>query len=460
MDLDRQIGREIDTINRVLHNHGIDAGTLPDWTVIAGGSFVVYALRLGQRQRLNTIADRLPELSEALSALRGAPCPVRLRLMPAALEVGHPAPYPLSWQRADLAGLRPGQMLAGRSYSAAGSQQEVIDLTRSPHILLAGITQSGKSTLEKMLALSLACATPPGDLDLYVIDLKNEDMVPLRRLPHIAGLAVDRAAAAALVRRLHELKDRRVAGGRDNWRRAVLVIDELAELAAVPGILDLLGSVVSVGASKRINVVAATQKPLAGVVGSIAKAQFTTRLAGSVADATEAATATGRRDSGAHLLPGRGAFLRVEGPDLIRLQSYLLDDEGVEHLIGQARAAVGLPACTPAMHRAHPAPAPTRAAYQPPAPAAAPAATIPPALAAVFAVRFDGAGGLRRPGMAEALRVLYGDAAPTAGRNYQNACAEVLHLLGEWRGQSGAAPAAIAPLATIHKLPGRAAGAG
>lgn len=484
-DLDRQLGQEIAAINRLLAEHRIDAGTAPAYTVVAGGSFVVYGLRLGRGQRLAAIADRLPELGEVLSNIRRAACPVRLRLMPAALEVAHPAPYALPWQRADLAELRPGDMLAGRSYSAAGSRQEIVNLAASPHYMISGATQSGKSTLAQMLVLSLACATSPADLDLRLVDLKNEDLIPLARLPHLSGLAVDRASALAMIAELHDLKDQRVAGGRrDDWRRVVLVIDELAELAPVPGALDLLGSIVSVGASKRINVIAATQKPIAGVVGSIAKAQFTTRLVGRVTDAGEAVTASGRRDTGAELLPGRGAFLRVDGPDLVRFQSYKLDDSGIAELVKRARVGAGLPGWLPAARPAVvavPSVAPALQGLADSAPSVAPAdvpsvpaapsvPVVPPALAAVFALRYDGAGGLRRPGVSEALRVLYGDAAPASGRAYQAACNEVQRLLDAWRAGStagaavapaGGVPGAVAAvpaaaLATIHKWPAAA----
>lgn len=435
MTIDQVLVKEIKAINRLLGDHGVDAGTAADadGTFVAGGAFVSYGLLLGRGVRIETIHKLTAELSEVLSRGRGVPCPVRLRFMPLALEVPHPAPAPLHWKRAKLGNLAVGSMLAGKSYSASGAADVVIGLDTSPHVLVAGITGSGKSVLANMLVLSLALTTAPDDLDIWVIDLKNEDLQELADLPHVSAVASDRQSAAVLVRKLHALKDQRVAGGRDgDYRRTLLVIDELAELAGVPGVLDLLGSIVSVGRTKKINVIACTQKPTAAVVGSIAKANFTTRLCGRVADATEASTATGRRDTGAERLPGKGAFLRVEGADLERFQAYYLDAAGVAYLVGWCRERWGGKQRGPARHEDRPSVL-LPVAMQATAPVVRPpAASVPAALAAVFA-EYDDGDDLRRGGMAAALRALYGAEAPTVGRAYQDARNQVAAALAVWR---------------------------
>jgi hypothetical protein len=92
----------------------------------------------------------------------------------------------------------------------------------------------------------------------------------------------------------------------------------------------------AVARSKRINAIFATQKPTVDVVGRLGKANLTTRLVGRVTTSDEATTAAGRGETGAHLLPGRGAFLRIEGADVTRLQAYWLDDAGTEALVDAA----------------------------------------------------------------------------------------------------------------------------
>ena len=180
MDIRTHARAEIDAINRTLANHGVDAGAAPAWTTIAGDSYIIYELKLGAQTTVATVEKRLPELAEAISALRRQRTPVRLRTMPLALEVAHPAPAPLRWQTAGVASLPPHAMLAGRSYNGR-SQDETVHFSQAPHVLVAGLTGSGKSTLMLMLLLSLAINTPPDELEIHLIDLKNEDLVPLQR---------------------------------------------------------------------------------------------------------------------------------------------------------------------------------------------------------------------------------------------------------------------------------------
>jgi DNA segregation ATPase FtsK/SpoIIIE-like protein len=120
------------------------------------------------------------------------------------------------------------------------------------------------------------------------------------------------------VRAAHAELERRVLAGVGEWPRLVVVIDELAQVSADS--LDLLSAVLAVGRSKRVHVIAATQHPTVRLIGD--KANYAIRLVGQVADATTAALATGRKGSGAELLPGAGAFLYVEGARLDRLQAF------------------------------------------------------------------------------------------------------------------------------------------
>jgi DNA segregation ATPase FtsK/SpoIIIE-like protein len=110
----------------------------------------------------------------------------------------------------------------------------------------------------------------------------------------------------------------------------VLVIDELAQVD--PDALEILGRhIVPVGRSKRVHVVAATQHPTVKLIGD--KSNYPVRLVGQVVDGATAAIATGRRSSGAEVLPGAGAFLYVDGPQLDRLQAYNLTTDSAVHLI-------------------------------------------------------------------------------------------------------------------------------
>lgn len=329
MNIDQQLHAEIEIINRTLASFGVDAGTRPNWTTIAGASFVAYGLRTGAAQRISDIARLLPELSERISASRHAATPVRLREMPIALEVAHPAPQPLAWRLSTLR-IGAGRVVAGRNYSATPAQDCVIDLDARPHLLVAGTTGSGKSTILRMLLASLAFNAAPDDLRLVLIDRKNEDLVPFARLPHVEFAAWTADDARAAIHRVYAEIRRRTDDGRSDRTRLVLVVDELAQVDA--DALDILARhIVPVGRSKRVHVIAATQHPTVKLIGD--KSNYPARLVGQVVDGATAAIATGRRSTGAELLPGAGAFLFVDGPNLERIQAYNLTPDAATSLI-------------------------------------------------------------------------------------------------------------------------------
>lgn len=315
---------EIGLINRFFKDYRLNASISERSSHVAGKSYIVLTVILGAGARISAIEARLGELAEMLSAYRGAPTPVRMRRMPLALELPHPAPEPPIPPA--VAPVQPHAMLCGQTYDFGGSMaDEIVDLSLTPHTLLAGTTGSGKSVLLTTMLWSLVSTTSPADLRLVLIDLKNEDLVPFADLPHTESFAASLRDAADAIESLHRLKEHRVRT-RQRGQRIVLVIDELAELARMNDTMRLLASILAIGRSKSINVIAATQKPLGAIVGSVAKANFTTRLIGRVMSVDDARVAAGVSGIGAEYLPGKGAFLRVEGMDTRRFQSYWIQD--------------------------------------------------------------------------------------------------------------------------------------
>ena len=314
---------EISLINRFMRDYRLNAAVSERTSHVAGKAYIVLGITLGAGARIGLIESRLRELAEVLSAYRGAPTPVRLRQMPLALEIPHPAPEPVTPGRVELP---PHTMLCGQTYDFAGSvSHEIVALGSTPHALIAGTTGSGKSVLLACMLWSLCMNTSPEDIGLVLVDLKNEDLLPFGALPHVVRFVTSLPDAEDAIDWMHREKEARVqvAGRR---KRIVLVIDELAELARLKVPMRQLASILAIGRSKAINVIAATQKPLGAVVGSVAKANFTTRLVGRVMSPDDARVAAGVSGTGAECLPGRGSFLRVEGMELRRFQSYWLPD--------------------------------------------------------------------------------------------------------------------------------------
>jgi energy-coupling factor transporter ATP-binding protein EcfA2 len=259
------------------------------------------------------------------------------------LEVAHPFPAPLDSSKARTQ-LAADTMLTGRNYSGGAPVDDVLSFADTPHALIAGTTGSGKSTLLRMMVSTLAINTSPDALRLYLVDLKNTDLKPFRSLPHTELFAGEDADALRAIRIVHREVKRRKDAEDIDAPRIVLVIDELAEVGD-RDTLDLLSSILRIGRSFRVNVVAATQLPTKATCGE--KNNYTVRFVGAVTDAQTAALAAGRGDSGAHLLPGKGAFLRVEGTTLARLQAYHLDMAGTADMVQQAVQRWGRRATVP-----------------------------------------------------------------------------------------------------------------
>ena len=326
---------EVAAINKTFAGRNLDAGTKPAWAGVAGRSYIAYGLRLGGAVLPQDVEKLVPKLTEALSALRQKKTDVRLRYAPLALEVPHPFPAPLDWQRANTA-LGPDTMLTGRNYSGGAPRDDTLSFDDTAHMLAVGMTGSGKSTLLRMMLSSLALNTDPAMLRVFVVDPKAEDFLPFRCLPHCEMFAGRQEITQAIARVRGILADRQDIEGRFSGPRVVLFLDELSQVQE-PNAIRQLNDLMAVGRSKKINVILATQYPTKDVVGKVDLSNVGVRFVGQVATPKEAYIAAGRGDSGAHLLPGNGAFLRVAGArDVTRLQAYWLDDAGTAQMVDAA----------------------------------------------------------------------------------------------------------------------------
>jgi S-DNA-T family DNA segregation ATPase FtsK/SpoIIIE len=203
-------------------------------------------------------------------------------------------------------------MLAGRNYSGGAPVDDVLNLDELAHVLAVGMTGSGKSTLLRMMIGSLALNTSPDALRLFIVDPKAEDFLPFKRLPHCEMFAGRREIAQAIAQVRATLAERQDIEGRFNGPRVVLFLDELSQVKD-PNAIRQLNDLMAVGRSKKINVILATQYPTKDVIGKVDLSNVGVRFVGQVATNKEAYVASGRGETFAHLLPGKGAFLRVEG---------------------------------------------------------------------------------------------------------------------------------------------------
>lgn len=258
---------------------------------------------------------------------------VRVTDQPMALEVSRIDVRTLEFDIEQYEG-EPHTAFAGIGYANGRAINVVWDLEDpdTPHLMIAGRTGSGKSVLLTCIVGTLAHATPVEELDLYLIDGKNEDLVPFAALPHARSfthLADDNMRVIEHVASIVEERNEN-----DDRKRIVLVIDELAEViksnnqADIDHLIACLSTIAQKGRSKNVTLIGCTQRPTAAVVGSDVKASMPLKYIGSVGSPEDAKLVSGIKGTGAEKLPGRGSFLAVKSTGISRFQSPFIDDAG------------------------------------------------------------------------------------------------------------------------------------
>jgi S-DNA-T family DNA segregation ATPase FtsK/SpoIIIE len=359
--LEALLARECDILESSLIEFGVVAGVRS--ISVAGTAYVAYELKLGRRQLLSGIEGVLEDVSVRLAQHRRSTVRLRLRTQPSpAIEAPHPQPKPLSWKAITLGG-PPSTTAVGVSYSSGRPEPVQVNLADTPHVLVAGTTGSGKSTALRAILCGLAWRTPPDDLQVRLVDLKNEALVPFENLPHCAGVGFTARSAAEEIARVADILRRRIAGADSIAQRVVLVIDELAQLDETSK--ARLGEILALGRSKRVNVIAATQHPTKQLVGD--KSNYPLRLVGRVGDAQASALCCGRPGAGAEQLPGKGAFLSVNS-DIERFQVAEYTEETAAGVVGVLRnrwPKTGGTGSEPVLEQISPAPAAENAVLAP-----------------------------------------------------------------------------------------------
>ena len=233
---------------------------------------------------------------------------------------------------------------------------QVIDLTRTPHLLIAGATGSGKSVCVNSLIGSILYSRAPGDVKMIMVDPKIVELKLYNDIPHLLTPVITepKRALQALQWCLCEMerryslldsqgvrdmgsynrrvRDRRLATERLPY--IVVVVDEFADLMATSG-KELEGIVARLAAMSRavgIHLVLATQRPSVDVITGLIKANFPSRIAFMVAGKTDSRIIIDAM--GAEKLLGRGDMLFTSAWDPFpsRMQGAFLAEEEVERM--------------------------------------------------------------------------------------------------------------------------------
>ena len=231
---------------------------------------------------------------------------------------------------------------------------EVIDLSKTPHLLVAGTTGSGKSVFINTLLTSLLYKFSPEDLRLILIDPKMLELSVYNDIAHLLTPVVTepKKAIIALKWVCKEMERRYSLMNEENTRSLegfnqksneklpyiIVFIDEMADLMMTAGkeVEHYVQRLAQMARACGIHLVMATQRPSVDIITGSIKANFPSRISFQVASKYDSRTVLG--EIGAEQLLGNGDMLMSKnGGNLIRYQSAFISDNEVNKLIKEIK---------------------------------------------------------------------------------------------------------------------------
>ncbi|MFZ3171906.1 MAG: DNA translocase FtsK [Carboxydocellales bacterium] len=236
-----------------------------------------------------------------------------------------------------------------------GGEPVVANLSRMPHLLIAGSTGSGKSVCMNSLIISLLYKVKPDEVKFLMIDPKMVELSTYNGIPHlIAPVITDpKKATAALrwvvtemenrynlftqtgVKNLESYNEQHKAVKAETLPLVVVLIDELADLMMVAyrDVEEAICRLAQMARAAGIHLVIATQRPSVDVITGVIKANIPSRISFAVSSQVDSRTILDV--AGAEKLLGRGDMLfnPIGAPKPMRVQGSLVTDTEVEKVV-------------------------------------------------------------------------------------------------------------------------------
>jgi S-DNA-T family DNA segregation ATPase FtsK/SpoIIIE len=332
-------------------------------TVTQFGVEPLYLERAGQKRkvrvsRIVSLADDLA-LALAVPAVRiEAPVPGRPYV---GIEVPNPEKTMVSIRGVlESKAMQQGGKLALPLGRNTAGEPMVMDLTRAPHLLIAGATGAGKSVCINAIVCGLLMQHGPASLRFVMVDPKMVELPGYNGIPHLLGKVITEVdqVMGALTWLLLQMDDRyrlfqqhgvrnldgynalarkvkKGSGALPPLPYLVLIIDELADLmmTAAEDVERQICRLAQMARATGIHLILATQRPSIDVVTGLIKANFPSRIAFAVTSQVDSRVILDT--PGAERLLGRGDML-VMRPDLaklLRVQGCFVADEEIARVV-------------------------------------------------------------------------------------------------------------------------------
>ncbi|MDP2167036.1 MAG: DNA translocase FtsK 4TM domain-containing protein [Thermodesulfovibrionales bacterium] len=231
------------------------------------------------------------------------------------------------------------------------------DLTRMPHLLVAGSTGAGKSVALNAMVVSILYKASPDEVKMLLIDPKLLELSAYEGIPHLISPVITspKEASGALRKIVFEMDRRyrllaeRGARNIDGFNASVLpeeripyivvVIDELADLmfTSASEVEDSIARLAQMARASGIHLVLATQRPSVDVITGVIKANFPARISFQVTSKIDSRTILDAQ--GAEQLIGKGDMLfMLPGSRTIRVHGALVTELEISAITGFVKA--------------------------------------------------------------------------------------------------------------------------
>ncbi len=351
-----EIAEKIATLERTFDDFGIKANVVE---IASGPSVTRYEIQLAPGTKVSKIVKLADDLAYALAAIDvrvEAPIPGKSAI---GVEVPNGSPVmvtlreciddPDFWNA-------PSKLTFCLGKDVSGVHRYA-DLTKMPHLLVAGSTNSGKSVCLNVIIASLLYRASPREVQFLMIDPKRVELSLWDGIPHLMHPVVkDVKMAAGIFRAAIKEMDRRydlfASLGTKNLEGynqkvmedeklsfLVIVVDELADLMMQMGaeVEQSICRLAQLARATGIHLVIATQRPSVDVITGLIKANISSRISFAVSSQIDSRTVLDM--TGAERLVGKGdmLYMPIDAAKPLRVQGCYISEQETHQLVAHLK---------------------------------------------------------------------------------------------------------------------------